>query len=281
MEAEEGAEGDQVGAVEAEDVDGVFGGGGSGEPAAGGVFEEMVVEVVDTEIDEADAALLQGRRGPEGAFDAVADVAGPVEVVVVQQELGEDGAGAEVVEFEVFDAGGPTFAQEAVGTGFVEVLADGEAEEAVVLAFERRGWVATEELGHGLLRFPAGTRARGSGRAFQDGFVEGGFLAGEVGFEGAEFFGFGGGEAGDVFLLDEGAEAEERLGGLVIEGFQDETGNRVLAAGGKGFDSLERFGDFGAVGAGSRLFRERRGHGFMLTQIGGMGGVGGCVGGFF
>jgi hypothetical protein len=233
VEAEEGAEGDQVGAVEAEDVDGVFGGGGSGEPAAGGVFEEMVVEVVDTEIDEADAALLQGRRGPEGAFDAVADVAGPVEVVVVQQELGEDGAGAEVVEFEVFDAGGPTFAQEAVGTGFVEVLADGEAEEAVVLAFERRGWVATEELGHGLLRFPAGTRARGSGRAFQDGFVEGGFLAGEVGFEGAEFFGFGGGEAGDVFLLDEGAEAKEGLGGLVIEGFQDETGNRVLALAGR------------------------------------------------
>ena len=62
----------QLRGVEAEDVDGVFGGGGSGEPAARGVFEEMVVEVVDTEIDEGDAALLQGRRGPEGMFDAVA-----------------------------------------------------------------------------------------------------------------------------------------------------------------------------------------------------------------
>ena len=181
--AEEGAEGEEVGAVEAEDVDGVFGGWGTGEPAAGGVLDEMVVEVVDTEIDEADAALLECGRGPEGSFHAVADVAGPVEVVVVQQQLGEDGAGAKMVEFEVFDAGGPTLVQQAVGTGFVEVLADGLAEEAVVLTLEGWGGIAAEELCHGLLGFPAGSLARWSGRPFENGFVEGGFVAGEVGFE--------------------------------------------------------------------------------------------------
>lgn len=106
-----------------------------------------------------------------------------VNVVAVPGLLAEEGAGAEMVELEVFDAGGPTLVQQAVGTGFVEVLADGLAEEAVVLAFEGRDGIATEELCPGLLGFPAGSLARWGGRPFQNGFVEGGFLAGEVGFE--------------------------------------------------------------------------------------------------
>jgi hypothetical protein len=39
-------------------------------------------------------------------------------------------------------------------------------------------------------------------------------------------------------LLDEGAKTLERLGGLVIEGFQDQSGDRVLTIGGEGFDPL-------------------------------------------
>jgi len=66
-----------------------------------------------------------------------------------------------------------------------------------------------------------GSLARWSGRPFQNGFEEGGFVAGEVGFERVSFSGVGGGGAGDVLLLDQGAKSLERgegCRGLIFAG---------------------------------------------------------------
>ena len=73
-----------MGAVEPQGFDGVLGGLGFAKPFAVGMFDEMEVEIVGTEIDESDLDALVFWGRPVDAFGSVTNVAGPVEVVEVE-----------------------------------------------------------------------------------------------------------------------------------------------------------------------------------------------------
>lgn len=188
-----------MGAVEPQGFDGVLGGLGFAEPFAVGMFDEMVGEIVGTEIDERDhkAAEFWGR--PVGAFGSVADVAGPVEVVEVEAEFRELRLRAEVIEFEVFETSGPFFFEEAVGASGAKVFADRLSEALVVFSPVDRGGFAAGEMSHGLFALRCD--------ALDDGRVELFVLDLKVCFEAVQFGGFFGRKAACEFLLDELLEA--------------------------------------------------------------------------
>ena len=217
-------------AIETQGVDGVFSGLRLAGPFAIGSFEEVDGEIFDTEIDECDLNSAKFRRRPLRALRLVADVARPVEVVEIQAHSGKFRLGAEVIELEVFGAGGPFFFQKAVGTGGAEIFADGFAEALIMLSLINWGGGAAGKVGHGLLVL--------GGNLFQDGGVEQFVLDLKARFEAVQFRGFFNGEAAGVFALNELMEAE--VGGIVfaIERIEDLGGDQILAGGRECGDSL-------------------------------------------
>ena len=88
-EPQQAADFHQMGAVEAQSFNAVFGGLRLAIPNAVGPFDEVVIEVFGTEIDEGNFDASELRRRPLDAFGSVADVAGPVEVVEIHAQVGE------------------------------------------------------------------------------------------------------------------------------------------------------------------------------------------------
>ena len=72
-----------MGTVEAQGFDRVFCGRVPTEPFAVMLFEEVVGKIAGAQIDESDLYTAEFRGWPLDSFGPVADVAGPVEVVVL------------------------------------------------------------------------------------------------------------------------------------------------------------------------------------------------------